>query len=180
MNKFDTAIAKLLTLEGGYVNDPCDSGGETNYGICKRDEPELNIKTLTKQQAIDWYHKNFWLKYGMDHIEDDKLASYWLSMAVNGGISHITKIIQQVVMDTMQQASIFHTSITVDGVPGPQTIKLINEYWKTDKLLNVMEKMWNHYLKIMEAHPEDNKFYHGWHNRCFDTNNSLPTNTFSH
>jgi lysozyme family protein len=26
-------ITNLLAAEGGYVNDPRDSGGETNYGI---------------------------------------------------------------------------------------------------------------------------------------------------
>ena len=32
----DNAIEKTLAHEGGYVNDPDDPGGETNFGISKR------------------------------------------------------------------------------------------------------------------------------------------------
>lgn len=33
---FDIAFDRLLGHEGGYVNDPEDPGGETNWGISKR------------------------------------------------------------------------------------------------------------------------------------------------
>jgi len=31
--RFDDAFKIVLGFEGGYVNDPADKGGETNYGI---------------------------------------------------------------------------------------------------------------------------------------------------
>jgi lysozyme family protein len=31
--KFEDAFKIVLGFEGGYVNDPADKGGETNYGI---------------------------------------------------------------------------------------------------------------------------------------------------
>ena len=36
MSKFDEIIEVVLEHEGGYVNDPKDPGGETNFGIAKR------------------------------------------------------------------------------------------------------------------------------------------------
>ena len=36
MSDFNLAIPVVLENEGGYVNDPNDLGGETNYGISKR------------------------------------------------------------------------------------------------------------------------------------------------
>lgn len=30
---FDTAFDRLLGNEGGYVNNPADPGGETNWGV---------------------------------------------------------------------------------------------------------------------------------------------------
>ena len=33
LTKFDDIIEVVLKHEGGYVNDPNDLGGETNYGI---------------------------------------------------------------------------------------------------------------------------------------------------
>ena len=35
LTKFDDIIEITLHHEGGYVNDPNDLGGETNFGISK-------------------------------------------------------------------------------------------------------------------------------------------------
>ena len=35
LTKFDEIIEVVLEHEGGYVNDPDDPGGETNFGIRK-------------------------------------------------------------------------------------------------------------------------------------------------
>jgi lysozyme family protein len=37
---FDRALARLLEIEGGYVNDPDDPGGETCWGISRRFHPD--------------------------------------------------------------------------------------------------------------------------------------------
>ena len=34
---FIEAVARVLADEGGYVNNPSDPGGETNFGISKRE-----------------------------------------------------------------------------------------------------------------------------------------------
>ena len=49
--KFDEIIEVVLHHEGGYVNDPKDPGGETNFGIAKRSHPDVDIKNLTKDGA---------------------------------------------------------------------------------------------------------------------------------
>ena len=41
---FDEIIEVVLHHEGGYVNDPKDPGGETNFGIAKRSHPDVDIK----------------------------------------------------------------------------------------------------------------------------------------
>ena len=48
---FDEIIEIVLEHEGGYVNDPHDRGGETKYGISKRAHNDVNIKTLTVENA---------------------------------------------------------------------------------------------------------------------------------
>ena len=62
MELFDKAMNFVGLMEGGYVNDPIDKGGETKYGISKRSYPNLDIKNLTKEQAREIYYKDFWLK----------------------------------------------------------------------------------------------------------------------
>ena len=45
---FEEIIEDVLKHEGGYVNDPHDRGGETNFGITKKFYPDVDIKNLTK------------------------------------------------------------------------------------------------------------------------------------
>ena len=42
---FDKAFQITVGVEGGYVNDPADPGGETRYGISKRAHPDVDIKS---------------------------------------------------------------------------------------------------------------------------------------
>uniref|UniRef100_A0A7V3ZJQ2 TtsA-like Glycoside hydrolase family 108 domain-containing protein n=1 Tax=Dictyoglomus thermophilum TaxID=14 RepID=A0A7V3ZJQ2_DICTH len=62
MAEFNYGIIKewILEIEGGYVNDPRDPGGETKFGISKRSYPDLDIKKITIEKAMEIYRKNFW------------------------------------------------------------------------------------------------------------------------
>jgi lysozyme family protein len=60
MSNADKAVDFILSKEGGYVNDPKDPGGETNFGISKREFPKLDIKALTKEQAREIYKLVYW------------------------------------------------------------------------------------------------------------------------
>ena len=51
LTTFDEIIEITLHHEGGYVHDPKDLGGETNFGIAKRFYPDVDIKNLTKEEA---------------------------------------------------------------------------------------------------------------------------------
>ncbi len=70
MSQFDKLIDRVLSHEGGYSNDPQDPGGETQWGISKRAHPDVNIKALTRAQAIDIYRADYW-----DKIKGDQLPA---------------------------------------------------------------------------------------------------------
>ena len=59
---FDEIIGITLHHEGGYVHDPKDLGGETNFGIAKRFYPDVDIKNLTEDEAKEIYKKDYWVK----------------------------------------------------------------------------------------------------------------------
>ena len=61
LTHFDEIIEKVLEHEGKYSNDSDDLGGETNFGITKRFYPDIDIKNLTKEEAIDIYYKDYCL-----------------------------------------------------------------------------------------------------------------------
>lgn len=81
---FDAAFDRLLGHEGGYVNDPRDPGGETNWGISKRSYPGVDIKALTRDGAKAIYRRDFWNPLGEAH---PAIKYQVFDFAVNGGLS---------------------------------------------------------------------------------------------
>ena len=66
MTNFQEAIKFVLKWEAGYVNNPTDPGGETNFGISKRKYPAVDIKNLTVAGAMEIYKRDYWDLFGLD------------------------------------------------------------------------------------------------------------------
>lgn len=104
MDNFDYSVKILFSpsIEGGYVNDPDDPGGETNFGISKRSYPHIDIKGLTPDRAKAIYRVDWWEKYRLDLIKDAKIASQMLRAAVNMGASNAFRCLRQALsIDTL-------------------------------------------------------------------------------
>lgn len=88
---FDRCVTFVLKQEGGYVNNPADHGLETNFGISKRAYPSLDIKNLTRDEAVEIYRRDYWVKAGCDRLEwPDCLVVF--DTAVNMGTVKATAI----------------------------------------------------------------------------------------
>ncbi len=90
---FDVSIARVLGNEGGYVNDPDDPGGETQWGISKRSYPLLDIRTLTRDSAIGIYRRDFWERISADQLPV-MLQFLVLDFAVNCGVETAVRKVQ--------------------------------------------------------------------------------------
>lgn len=66
MGNWEKAVEWVLSKEGGYVNDPKDLGGETNYGISKRQFPDVGIRELSRDQAKEIYRRVYWTGNNLD------------------------------------------------------------------------------------------------------------------
>ncbi|NCV50524.1 MAG: hypothetical protein EBW46_12665 [Rhodobacterales bacterium] len=137
---FETIISQVIEHEGGYVNDPNDRGGETNFGIAKRWFPELDIKNLTKHQAIDIYYHSYWKPSKADQLPEDLKATYF-DMCVNMGQSQAVKVLQKAINSKKR------TKIAEDGMIGPNTIE--HSLWK--KGLIYVAKNCRPYITNMNA-----------------------------
>ena len=58
MANIEPAAKKTLSLEGNYVNDFGDYGGETKFGITKRYYPNVDIANLTIEEAKAIYKRD--------------------------------------------------------------------------------------------------------------------------
>jgi lysozyme family protein len=84
LNNFERAFAVVVGIEAGYVNNPQDPGGETKFGITKRQYPTVDIKNLTLEQAQDIYRRDYWNTHDLDTLEYGK-ALLVFDTAINGG-----------------------------------------------------------------------------------------------
>ncbi|TMV79966.1 hypothetical protein FGG78_25630, partial [Thioclava sp. BHET1] len=117
MTRAEICIPRLLSTEGGYVNNPADNGGPTNKGITlatfrkfvKPGGSIEDLKALTIPQAVIVYKRRFWdrvvadfLPIGLDYLTFD--------FGVNSGPGRAVQFLQAAI------------GATPDGVVGPQTI----------------------------------------------------------
>lgn len=85
MDNFKRSMAFVFKWEGGYVNRADDPGGETRYGISKRAHPDVDIKNLAKEAAMELYRVDYWLEAGCDKLPwPDCLIRF--DTAVNMGV----------------------------------------------------------------------------------------------
>lgn len=94
MTDFDKAFEHVIGVEGGYVNDPRDPGGETNFGITKRDHPGVDIKALTLGDAKAIYLRQYWEPARCEYLPWP-LAGLVFDAAVNQGVTTAIKLLQK-------------------------------------------------------------------------------------
>lgn len=117
--------AGIVAREGGYVNDPDDPGGATNFGVTIHTMRRLgldldgdgavstaDVRRLTRDQAEDIFVQHYYNGPGIDRLPEAIQASVF-DMYVNAG-SHAVKILQRL----LNQMRI---DVSVDGVIGPLT-----------------------------------------------------------
>jgi lysozyme family protein len=154
-SKFLKAFDYLMLHEGGYVNDPKDAGGETKFGISKRSYPHLDIKNLTRDQAMQIYFVDFWSKGAYEKINDENLAVKLFDLAVNVGISHANRLIQRALRST-------GITVVEDGIVGAITLAAINKSDATDLLAALKSEAAGYYRLIAQK-----EFITGWLNRAY-------------
>ena len=137
---------------GGYTNDPDDPGGETKWGISKKAHPDLDIKSLTKEQAQVIYYIEYWLPIDIDGISDE-IKMMLCDMGVNCGVATAKKYLQKAV------------GVEVDGVIGPKTIEALNRHGFP--CIVYLYGAWRriYYLTLISKNPTLSKNTNGWFSR---------------
>ena len=154
--KFEDIIEIVLEHEGGYVNDPRDPGGETNFGIAKRSNPDVDIKNLTIEQAKEIYKSKYWDKNKVEKLPE-QLRHIYFDMCVNMGRGRAGKIIQRAANNRGHE-------LVVDGALGPVTLGKINNV----ELERVRAFRIKYYADLVTRKPDLEKFYFGWFRRSLE------------
>lgn len=185
MSTFEAAIPVILAHEGGWVANPADPGGETNYGISTlivrrimADEkltraqtaamlglPEAHLftpgymKPMQVQYAKAIYKKMFWDKYGYGQIADQTVATKIFDASVNCGPKRGGAFAQRA-------ANKLGGMLAVDGVLGPKSFAEINDIDPNQYMLAYAEQMLNYYNDLVVRVPSLSVFLRNWTKRA--------------
>lgn len=174
MTDFDKIHEFVAKWEGGYVDDPSDRGGTTNYGISLAflkglpiEDADINhdgivdkrdIKALTKAQAKELLRHYFWQNMRLDTLSliKPRLAAACYNFAMNMGMGTARKLAQAAV------------GTTADGAWGPKTWKAFYECRDEDAALKMCRLARERYEGIARNNPSQQRFLKGWLNRVRD------------
>ena len=91
---FDNALGFVFSQEGGYKDVDGNTGAPVNMGINQKHHPDVNVKTLTPDQARDIYKTQYWDAIGADKL-DPVAAKIAFDAAVNQGPEYAKRLIAE-------------------------------------------------------------------------------------
>lgn len=118
---FPLSLSLVLVHEGGYVNDPRDSGGATNKGVTqavyddwrtRHGLPKQTVRAIGTDELEAVYRHGYW-----DAVAGDQLPAgvdyCMFDLAVNSGVNRAACFLQKAVR------------VLADGQIGPATIAAV-------------------------------------------------------
>jgi len=167
-------IEAILAKEQGYVNDPHDRGGETNYGItvqvARRHGYTGPMLLLPKDLAREIYLKRYITEPGFDKIAEwsSLVADELIDTGVNMGPSRPSEMFQRW-LNAFNDGARRYEDLFVDGRIGPATVHAFQAYLEQRgpegesvmlMALNCTQGV--RYLEIAENSPSQERFMYGW------------------
>lgn len=150
----DHSLVMIFGEEGGYLSPEeaerqGDPGGETKYGISKRQYPHLNIKELTIEQAAEIYRSDYWIPVKGDELPWP-LCLYVFDAAVNQGVEAAVGLLQKTL------------NLKRDGILGPVTLEAAKRADQNTMALYMSDRA----LRYTGTRNAD-RFLRGWLKRLF-------------
>lgn len=167
-------INGIIEREGGYVNDPNDRGGETNFGITVAVARAAGytgpMKFLPRELAFEIYCDQYWEPLSLDDVEviSQSVAEEVADTGVNMGIVVSAKFLQRALTALNREQADFH-DLVVDGKIGYGTLEAMRDFLKARgaegekvllKALNCLQGA--RYIELCEGREKNEKFLFGW------------------
>ncbi len=150
-------LPHILQEEGGYVNDPSDSGGATNRGITQstydlhRDAKKFDrrhVLYLTLEETSEIYEK-IWVDCRADRLPVGLNLTHF-DFAVNAGNKRAAVTLQKCL------------GVKEDGIIGPATLKAAEEKNGEDLIKAYSDERRGFYRRLAERRTKDKRFLRGW------------------
>lgn len=162
--RFRTCVDRLIIIEGnGKVSKlKNDRGGLTKWGISQRSYPHLDIRNLTRDDAVQIYHRDFWTPIRGDKFDSIAVADTVFVYGVHSGPGTAAERLQETLNGLGKPLS-------VDGRIGPATIAAANSVPPLALVEAFKRNIQARYDQIVAADPTQEEFANGWRNRLKGT-----------
>lgn len=168
-------LSDLIAVEGGYVNNPNDKGGETNWGItaavARANGFSGSMRDMTKAQALDIYRREYFFNPGFDKVMtvSAPVAAELFDTGVNMGQVVASRFFQRC-LNALNNEGKHYADIVVDGQIGQRTINAFSSLVQRRGLEDtelVMLKGLNclqgaRYIELAENRQKNETFLFGW------------------
>jgi len=186
MADFESAFLRTMIHEGGYSNDPDDSGGETYRGISRKYNPQwsgwdiidrekgradfpscLDYDKDLQNHVKAFYKDKYWDINKLDQFPQS-IAEEMFDTGVNMGVRRAAKFLQKA-LNYLNRDGDLYSELVVDGKIGTMTLSALSEIESDDDLdvlltmLNVLQGQ--HYFDYMDNNPSQKKYARGWFKR---------------
>ena len=164
-------IDAIIRIEGGYVNNPSDSGGETKFGITKAVADAWgyigDMWDMPRSVAFNIYSAKYWDSiHGDEMIKiSERVTEEVIDTSVNMGAGRAGKFLQRA-LNVLNSRGSLYADLTVDGQIGRVTLAALIEYLSVRdqdtlvKMLNCMQGSF--YVVLAERREKDEDFIYGW------------------
>lgn len=174
MSGFEDAFEAVVGVEGGYSNNPDDSGGPTKYGVtqavARRHGYEGDMRDYPLEAAHAVYRADYWDLLKLDDVDalSDQIALEMFDTAVNTGAYYSAWWTQRI-LNAFNKGGTLYPDITADAHMGPFTIDALRRYldFRKDEGEDVFLKAFNslqgaYYVACAEHNMRDETFCYGW------------------
>ena len=160
----DELIDGILEREGGFVNDPVDHGGATNFGITaaawgqyrKLTRPctPAEMQAITRAEAVEFYRQKYIINSAFKAVQYEPLRAQLIDFAVNSGEARATRWLQRAIGLPATGTLDLTTLSTLNALPPA----LVN-----NALVAARVAM---YQSIVQSEPAQARFLRGWISRA--------------
>jgi lysozyme family protein len=176
----------IVKHEGGYVNDPDDTGGETYRGISRKYHPDIpmwaridviketrrindnDVISELEEEVKSFYRENYWGGIKGLWINYQELAVKLFDMSIHLGLSRTVRLLQEG-LNIFNLFGILWQYIEEDGIFGEQTLDALTIADVKNRAI-VLTK----YLKCEQGHlykksihdrTKNQKYAYSWYSR---------------
>lgn len=182
-------IQDIIGVEGGYVNNPADHGGATNWGITAVTAAKYQavlvatyhwdgtMQNLSQAMATYVYIQEYWNVMSLDGVlainsHTPLLADLLFEAGVNVGTGTVVKALQQS-LNVLNNQGQYYGDIAVDGGLGQGTISAIRSLLSARASDGLPNLLWMvsaligaRYISLAVANESQEQFESGWENRA--------------